>query len=73
MTESGDASTLMCRSPVFGYFKLEPLTPSALIFNRPDLITAVSKLAALFSAPKSLTQLQQMVLVSWLSTARNNR
>jgi hypothetical protein len=69
--KSGDASTLMCPSPVFGYFKLEPLMPSAMIINRPDLITAVSKLAALFSAPKSLTQLQQMGLVSWLSTARH--
>jgi hypothetical protein len=60
----------MCPSPVFGYLELEPLTPSAMIINRPDLIAAVSKLAAVFSAPKSLTQLQQMGLVSWLSTAR---
>jgi hypothetical protein len=60
-----------CPSPVVGYFKLEPLTPSAMIINSPDLITTVSKLAALFSAPKSLTQLQQMGLVSWLSTARH--
>jgi hypothetical protein len=61
----------MYRSPVLRYFKLEPLTPSELIINRPDLITALSKLAALFSAPKSLTQLQQMGLVSWLSAARH--
>jgi hypothetical protein len=49
----------MRRIPVPGYLKLQLLTPSALIIRLSaglDLITAVSKLAALFSAPKSLSQ-----------------